>query len=475
VKLLREKGMIVRLYTMAKSTRVSEKEHPTAYVVAESKTEKHVALVTLDPKEKLDQHEDAWQDREYHELAEEARRYAKRLEFIDEGLSRLSAYRTAAGAYIASLEKKREFLAVKSGAGEESGVVYITGFLPTAQKEHFTALAVQQPWGFAVEDVDLVCHDHSHGRVDEAHPPTMLNNSPWAAVAEPLFRFMGTIPGYREYDISVCFLVFFSLFFAMIMGDASYGVILLGLGAWGFFKAKSAEAKKAFGLLMTLSTADIIWGALIGEWFASKAIAHVPFFKSMAVLEHMFESPTLMMKFCFTIAAIHLTVAHLMNFLRHKLSRHGMGQIGWILIVWPLYFLVCNMVAGDALPPWALPVLGVGMVLLLASEKTAADFAHAPLAVIGCFSDIISYMRLFAVGFAGSIMAKSFNQMAVGEGIHTISALAIAVVVLVGGHALNLALGLMAVIVHGVRLNLLEFSTHLGQEWTGYEYKPFKE
>jgi V/A-type H+-transporting ATPase subunit I len=273
-------------------------------------------------------------------------------------------------------------------------------------------------------------------------------------------------------------LVFFSLFFAMIVNDASYGVIITAGALLAMAMGKKRKMKPyrpALVLLATLGVADIVWGALVGEWFGSKELAHSAALEPMAVLEHMAESSTDMMRFCFSIAAVHLTIAHLMNLFRNARSHRGVGQVGWLLIVWGLYFLVCNMVAGDALPAFAMPMLGVGVVLLLSSERSAADFAHAPLAVIACFSDIISYMRLFAVGFAASIMAKSFNAMAVGDGISTPGAVAVAAVVLVGGHALNLALGFMAVIVHGVRLNLLEFSSHLGQEWTGYEYKPFKE
>jgi len=473
VKKLRDQGVSVRLYRMAKTTRISEDDHPTACVVAETSVEKRVVLFSLDPKERLEFNEEAWPEQEYHDVANEIRAHEQRLEFIGESLARLSSFRNAVRAYVASLEKQREFIAVKSGAGEDSGVVYVTGFIPTETVATFVCVAEQQPWGYAVEDVAVVDHGHGHGAADVA-PPTLLKNKAWASIVNPLFQFMGTVPGYREYDISACFLVFFSLFFAMIVNDASYGVVILVCAGLLFAKAKKGY-RQPLALLIVLAGADILWGALVGEWFGSKELAQSPLLRSLALFEHVAESSQAMMKFCFTIGAIHLTVAHLMNLYRHGRSRHSIGQVGWLLIVWPLYFLVCNMVVGEALPVFAMPMLGLGLVLLLSSERTAADFAHAPLAVIGCFSDIISYMRLFAVGFAASIMAKSFNTMAIGDGIHSVGAVILAVVVLVGGHALNLALGFMAVIVHGVRLNLLEFSSHLGQEWTGYEYKPFKE
>jgi V/A-type H+-transporting ATPase subunit I len=102
------------------------------------------------------------------------------------------------------------------------------------------------------------------------------------------------------------------------------------------------------------------------------------------------------------------------------------------------------------------------------------------LKLVSCFADILSYIRLFAVGLAGAMIGQVFNTMAVpAEGLGSfglgfIIKLVLAVLVLVFGHGLNLALTAMSVIVHGVRLNLLEYAgNHLEMEWSGYEYNPF--
>ena len=94
------------------------------------------------------------------------------------------------------------------------------------------------------------------------------------------------------------------------------------------------------------------------------------------------------------------------------------------------------------------------------------SLGNLPLDIISSFSDIVSYIRLFAVGIATVTVAASFNDMAGGITVPLI---------LVLGHGLNIILAMMSVLVHGVRLNMLEFSGHLGQEWSGKEYKPFKE
>ena len=157
-----------------------------------------------------------------------------------------------------------------------------------------------------------------------------------------------------------------------------------------------------------------------------------------------------------------------------------------------LYFLVLFMLLGVALPSFAVWLIGIGITLyfIFAEQKggnfvknilkSFCNFLSIFLNAVSSFADIISYIRLFAVGLAGSIIAESFNNMAVPSegfgsfGLVFILRLLAAVLILVFGHALNIAMNSLSVIVHGVRLNLLEYAgNHLGMEWTGYTYKPF--
>ena len=93
---------------------------------------------------------------------------------------------------------------------------------------------------------------------------------------------------------------------------------------------------------------------------------------------------------------------------------------------------------------------------------------------ISAFADIISYLRLFAVGLASVEIARSFNQLAFSIAESSVGWAGV-IAVLIIGHTLNIALGALALIVHGVRLNMLEFSSHLGVEWSGEHYRPFKK
>ncbi|MCG8481101.1 MAG: V-type ATP synthase subunit I, partial [Spirochaetales bacterium] len=130
---------------------------------------------------------------------------------------------------------------------------------------------------------------------------------------------------------------------------------------------------------------------------------------------------------------------------------------------------------------------GLAAVFLFGSQQEGSGFFAGILRGLGgfittaldgisAFSDIISYIRLYAVGLASLAIAEAFNGMAQGIGASmdgAVGAIAAALVLFLG-HTLNLAMGALSVVVHGVRLNMLEFSGHLGMEWTGVEYAPFK-
>jgi V/A-type H+-transporting ATPase subunit I len=96
------------------------------------------------------------------------------------------------------------------------------------------------------------------------------------------------------------------------------------------------------------------------------------------------------------------------------------------------------------------------------------------LGIANVFSDIMSYIRLWAVGLAGGAIASTVNSMA-GPMLGHLAFFIFGIVLLVFGHGLNVVLNVLSVLVHGVRLNTLEFSGHVGLTWSGYAYKPFAQ
>ena len=105
-------------------------------------------------------------------------------------------------------------------------------------------------------------------------------------------------------------------------------------------------------------------------------------------------------------------------------------------------------------------------------KRILIGFASSILPLLGTFSDIMSYIRLFAVGLASYYIAAAFNGLG-AQVAETATWFAGAPVVLFG-HALNLALAAIAIFAHGVRLNMQEFSNNVGVKWAGYAYQPYR-
>jgi V/A-type H+-transporting ATPase subunit I len=163
------------------------------------------------------------------------------------------------------------------------------------------------------------------------------------------------------------------------------------------------------------------------------------------------------------------------------------ADIGWLVAILALYLVVLQLVIGTVINftvVFSVVMVGFLLVVLFGEQgpgvslgrgmtKGLAGIFTTFLNTISAFSNIMSYIRLFAVGMASVAIAQSFNAMAssMNSGIAVIAGILVVVI----GHSLNLIMGLLSVVVHGVRLNLLEFSGQLGMEWTGVAYKPFAQ
>lgn len=203
------------------------------------------------------------------------------------------------------------------------------------------------------------------------------------------------------------------------------------------------------------------------------------------------------MLLCFIIAIFHLTIAQVWNFLlalSHR-SLQALGQVGWMLVNFGLFYLVLDMVArfdldqafgtGDLVAniSFIIIIVGLALIILFGSQKPRGNFfkgllgglGDLPSTVLGsisAFGDIISYIRLFAMGLAGAEIARAFNNMA-GD-LLSGNTFIFGVLILLVGHTFNFVLCSLGVLVHGIRLKMLEFSGRLGIQWSGHEYDPFR-
>ena len=475
VEELRDAGIFLKLYLADKAALKDLPEDATIEILSEAKGTIRLACFASSPDFRLDLKEEPIPAIELDVLKGEIAELEQTMSQMTESLTELIAKRPLLMAYQADLTGQLEFSQVLAGMGEEENIVMLQGYCPVDAVANVKEIADNDGWGYMIGDPE-----------DETEAPTLIKNPKWLRIIDPLFQFMGTLPGYDEQDISFWFLLFFSLFFGMLIGDAGYGLVFLGISLYASKKAGKDAPKEAFRLINVLSIATIVWGVLSGNWFGFEQIGRLPGFNWFIIDQIDSFSTTnsmFMMYFCFVIGIIHLTIAHALNALKQINSLKAIGQLGWIGILWTLFFVAGNLVIGKPMPGFTGILFLVSVIVALVFcnfqknilKGIGVTFGDLPLSIISSFSDIVSYLRLFAVGYASVTVASSFNNMAVGNGIQSILAGFVAALVLFLGHSLNIALGLMSVIVHGVRLNVLEFSGHLNMQWAGKPYKPFKK
>ncbi|MDD5539884.1 MAG: hypothetical protein PHG61_04235 [Candidatus Marinimicrobia bacterium] len=475
---LRKAGVHLRLYAIDKNQAKQLPKDKLIQVVAQDKSRLYLALIAESREEQIEFKEEIIPETDYDTTVHELEAAESRLNAIAERHKALASERDNLTALRTELEKRQRYASVRDGMGISEAVVYLEGYCPADSLPSVTELADKEGWGYLIDDPD-----------DPEEVPTLIRKARWLKMIDPVFNFMGTIPGYQEFDISLWFLAFFSLFFAILVGDAGYGVLFLMLAI--FFRRKYKNApREPFWLVYVLSGALIIWGSITGTWFGFETVARLPLFSSL-VIEQVatFSKDTaqvtrFMMFFTFLIGAIHLSIGHILNGLKKINSLQALAQVGWVGVVWGMFFLAGQLVLSKPMPGFALYILLGGAVIIACFDNylkghfwkgLGATIGNLPLSIISAFGDVVSYLRLFAVGMAGAVVEVSFNNMAIGDGVDNLLKGIIAVLIIIFGHGLNIVLCMMSVIVHGIRLNMLEFSGHLGMQWTGQKYEPFRE
>ncbi len=439
----------------------------------------------------------------------------QRLQGIKEELEALAAYKSSLERAIAALKKEVEFETYSSGMGEENlsedssgnvSVAYLIGFLPAEDLSKLQEMARENAWGILAEDP-----------TEEDDAPTKLQNNKFVSLVYPVTDFLGSMPGYFEPDISGWFLVFITIFVGIIFGDGGYGLLICGISL--ALMIKSRKEKKPIApiawLLLLFGGMTIIWGTVTCAWFGLDAQALPGWLKklSVPVISNVYsdkiwypswtggeaglttsQNVQILM---FTIALAHLLIAHGSGAVRNRGSLKILGDIGSMLELVGMYYVVLSLVVNSAVFGLDLVVSGIpvgtiavafvliGFVvnfifgnyeesILQSVLDSVKDIVSMLLGVVNVFSDIVSYIRLWAVGLAGAAISATINEMVsplLGHFIFII----FAVIVLVFGHGLNMILNVLSVIVHGIRLNTLEFSNHIGLSWSGHKYEPFEE
>jgi V/A-type H+-transporting ATPase subunit I len=274
------------------------------------------------------------------------------------------------------------------------------------------------------------------------------------------------------------FLIFFSIFFGILIGDAGYGLVYilltLLLTLWLNKTMKlNAEMKTMVSLFYLLGSCAIIWGVLTGTFFGQGWLQP---------LVPQLNNPESMETFCFFLGALHLSIAHSWRAFLKFPSLTALADVGYICILWTAFFLARTLVLGEDFPPFGIWLVAIGIILVILFTSPQSHVLRGigeglgtiALSFMNNITDVISYVRLFAVGLAGLAIAETTNTLASGFGNGVVALMAGAAILIIG-HGLNIILGIISVLVHGVRLNVLEFSGHANVTWSGSAFEPLKE
>lgn len=401
---------------------------------------------------------------------------------------------------------------------EDGRLFYVEGWVPKDKIGQLYALG---------SEMDVFIEEIAIGPKDVI--PTYLENAGNARVGEDLVNIYDT-PSHTDNDPSMWVLVWFAIFFALIIGDGGYGLVFLGSALYIRYKIKKPTkgGKRFIKLFTIISAFCIVWGILMNSYFGIEIPIESPLRKvsllhwltvkktayHMAKKDDVYEewvtkyphlktitdpekfideagpivagtrSSELLNKFVDNIMleiALMIGTIHIIISLCRYMNRHW-SHLGWIIFIiggylyFP-YFLhatsIIHFVFGVDKAQGAQQGLyfifgGIAIAMFFNTLKDKFMGMFETMAVIQIFADIMSYLRLYALGLAGGIVAATINQIA--EAVP----LFIAIFLIAGAHIINMLMGAVGGVIHGLRLNFLEWY-HYSFEGGGKKFVPLKE
>ncbi|MBR1513594.1 MAG: ATPase V [Bacteroidales bacterium] len=363
-------------------------------------------------------------------------------------------------------------------SGEKAAEDYITVFEGFAPAETEPAL-------HDMLEKENVLYLTDKAKADD-NPPIKLKNNKFVSMFELLTDMYGR-PKYDEFDPTVFISIFFMLFFAFCMGDAGYGLVLI-LGSLGLKKMLGKIAP----LGVTLGIATTIIGLLFHTFFSMDMLqwSWLPEGVKKCMLPSTIAGYDGTMVLALLVGIVHICLAMIVKTYQStkvKGFANSLGTWGWtLLIVGGVIVggLALMGVMDKAVTKWVIIILGglsaLGIFFLNDLHRNpllnfGSGLWETYNTATGLLGDVLSYLRLYALGLAGAKLGEAFNAIgvqALGDGgVGWIWFILIVVI----GHTLNVAMCVLGAFVHPLRLNFLEFFKNSGYEGTGRKYKPLQQ
>ena len=350
-------------------------------------------------------------------------------------------------------------------------LILLEGWIPAADVDEVSKALDMKGVFFDVEDPQ-----------PDDDIPIQLSNNKFAKLFEPLTKLY-MLPTYQELDLTLFFAPFFMLFFGLCLGDTGYGLLMIvALPIFTkLFQLINPNFSKWLVVLFGAST--MLCGLLSGTFFGFNMYdLDIPFVQKMKAILYTDNSTMFTVSLCIGVVQILFGMAiKAVNLSIQCGVKYALGTIGWLVL---LITVGVSVLAGfEFSNPVVMGILIAAAVLIFLFNSPGKN----PLLNIGLglwdtynmatglLGDVLSYVRLFALGLSGGILANVFNSMAVGMAPdNKVAGFIVMVLIFVIGHALNIFMNILGAIVHPMRLTFVEFFKNSGYTGGGTEYKPFK-
>ena len=320
----------------------------------------------------------------------------------------------------------------------------------------------------------------------EENPPIQFKNNKFVKMFEVLTDMYGR-PAYNGFDPTPFIAVFFLLFFALCMGDAGYGLVLILVG---LLLKKVDSFKDMAPLVVTLGVATVFVGFFLHTFF-SIDIAQWKCFEGIRwiFLPDEIAGYAGGMVLSLVVGVVHLCLAMVVkaiNCVKVNGFAASLGTLGWTLLIVGgviVGAIALTGVLSSEVTKWVLIVLGVvsALGIFVFNDPKRNKLANVGMGlwdtyntVTGLMGDVLSYLRLYALGLAGAMLGMAFNdmgKMVLGDGSNLVLWIPFILLVLIG-HTLNIAMCALGAFVHPLRLNFLEFFKNSGYEAAGRKFNP---
>jgi len=354
---------------------------------------------------------------------------------------------------------------INTESGAEGEVMMLEGFVPVTQKKKLEDFLKEKDIFYIEEDPD-----------EQDPVPILLYSNGWSRLFQPITKLF-SLPSYGEMDLTPFFAPFFLLFFGFCLGDAGYGLLILMGSLIYYYRTNDPDQKNLLRLAQLLGIGTTLFGAITGTFFGVQ-LAEVSYFQEIKNRFLNYDQILVLSMILGMIQILFGISLKAYQKIRWRKYFHALADLGWIVLIFSLLdlYLIESIPKISGYAIWA----GLGLILLYSKpdapilERLGAG-VWGLYNITGIFGDVLSYIRLFALGVSSSILGLVINNIALEFSSAPYIGPVMLVLILIFGHSINILISSLGAFVHPLRLTFVEFYKNAGFTGGGAPYQPFSK